>query len=138
MIDERTNDIKGYFSRNVNKEQSKDAGMALVLIFLLLSFFLQANFLLPIAIVVLIIDMVFPDLYRPFARFWIGMSYLLGTIASKIILTLIFFILVIPMGTIRRLIKIDNLKINQWKKDTTSVFRVRNHIFQSEEIEKPY
>lgn len=130
--------IKEYFPESVEEYQCKDAGMALVLICLLIAFFGEKYIFVPLSIIALILNMVVPTIYRKFARIWFGLSHLLGTVVSKIILTLIFYLLVTPVGVLRRLMGKDALQIKDWKKDTLSAFSVRDHVFDADEIEKPY
>jgi hypothetical protein len=130
--------LKGYFPEFVDEHQCKDAGMAFVLICLLIAFLGEKYIFVPLSIIFLILNMVVPTMYRKFARIWLGLSHLIGTIVSKIILTLIFYLLVTPVGVIRRLMGRDALQIKEWKNDTSSAFAVRDHVFDAYEIEKPY
>src|SRR6478609_1138907 len=66
------------FKRPITKEQGKDTGMAMVLLLLLFSGAFKGETLVTIAIVALIVDMTFPQLYRPVAVLWLGLSHLLG------------------------------------------------------------
>lgn len=127
-----------YFSEKVDEHQCKDSGMALVLICLLIGFYWGKNIFIFLAIPILVITMTVPTLYRPFAKIWLGLSHLLGTFVSKIILTVIFYLMVTPIGFLRRLMGKDALQIKEWKKDTASAFAVREHVFNADEIEKPY
>lgn len=77
------------FPKSISKKQASDTGMAIVLILLLVGFFTQNNFYYKIAIPVLVINMTFPLLYYPLAFFWFGFSNLLGSVVSKIILTIV-------------------------------------------------
>ena len=120
----------------ITKEQSKDTGMALLLILLLLGLFLENGIYFKIAIPVLIINMIFPTFFYPIAIVWLGFSRFLGTIMSRVILTLVFIILVIPVGLIRRLIGKDTLKLKQFKNGDESVMEVRNHLFSPDDLEK--
>src|SRR2546423_10809075 len=103
------------FKRPITKEQSKDTGMAMVLLLLLFSAASKRETLVTIAIVALVIDMTFPQLYRPVAVLWLGLSHLLGTVVSKILLTLVFFGVVTPIGWGRRILGIDFLKLKGLK-----------------------
>ena len=76
------------FKRPITKEQSKDTGMAMVLLLLLASAGFKRPGFITAAMIVLIVDMTFPLLYRPVAVLWLGLSHLLGTVVSKILLTL--------------------------------------------------
>jgi len=119
-------------------EEAKDTGMALVLILLLLGQILHENKFILAAIVALILDMTWPQIYRRPSIAWMGLSRIAGASVTKILLAGTFFLIVLPVGLIRRLLGKDAMKLNQWKKGTRSVFRERNHLFQADELERPF
>ena len=126
------------FARSITKEQSKDTGMAMVLLLLLASGAFKREILVMVAIVALVIDMTVPRLYRPVAVLWLGLSHLLGPVVSKILLKLVFFGVVTPIGLARKLLGIDSLKLKDFKSGENSVMVIRNHTFTEHDIEKPY
>lgn len=131
--------MSGFIPREISKEQAKDTGMAMVLISLLFAYFGSDTRFLLLAIVLLVLDMTIPTIFTQLAKAWLGLSHLLGTIVSRILLTLIFCILVVPMGLIRRFVfKADAMKVKQWKQSSDSVFTVRDHLFQPDDIERPF
>ena len=132
------NKLWGYFPRTISIKQASDTGMAAVLLLLLIGVFSHNGFYYKIAIPVLIINMVFPMFYYPLAIIWLGLSQLLGTFASKIILTIIYGILVVPVGVFRRLLGKDSLQLSEFKKGNHSVMQKRNYTFVSKDIENPY
>src|ERR1041384_8138064 len=101
--------------RPVTKEESKDTGMAMVLLLLLFSGAVKRETLVTIAIAALVVDMTFPQLYRPVAVLWLGLTHLLGTVVSKILLTLVFFGVVAPIGLARKLLGFDSLRLKGFK-----------------------
>ena len=127
-----------YFPRTISIKQASDTGMAAVLLLMLIGLFSHNNLYYKIAIPVLVLNMTFPMFYYPFAIIWLGLSQLLGTIVSKIILTIIYFMMVVPVGVFRRLLGKDTLQLSKFKKGTKSVMQTRDYIFLSEDIEKPY
>lgn len=127
-----------YFPKTISKKQAIDTGMAMVLILLLLGFLSKNDLYFKIAIPVLIINMSFPMFFYPLAIAWLGFSQLLGTIVSKIILTIVYIAMVIPLGLFRRLIGKDTLQLSDFKKDTSSVLKTRNLVFTAKDIEKPF
>ena len=138
MIDTIRHKSKGYFPRNITPAQCKDTGMALVLISLLLLHFTKHAYFLGIGVAVLVINMIAPVVYKPFAFFWLSLSNILGTVMSKVLLSIVFFVVVTPVGLVRRLLGFDPLQLKKFKKDKSSVFKVRDHAFKADEIEKPY
>jgi len=127
-----------FFQVEVNIDRARDTGMAMVLILLLLELFLGTGIYYKIAIPVLVINMIAPQFFYPVAYVWFGITQLLGTFVSKILLFLVFMIFVLPMAIIRRLMGKDSLLIKSWKKNHLSVFKTRNQLFTSSDIEKPY
>lgn len=137
MIDTQANKIYG-FQTTITRDQAKDTGMAMVLICLLIGLFFNVGVLIRIAVVVLLADMIYPDLFKPAAVIWFGLSHLLGTVMSKIILFVVFFLLVTPVGLIRKMSGADALKLKEWKQSSSSVFKIRDHVYTPGDIAKPY
>ena len=119
-------------------EQCKDSGLALVLICLICYQVWKLPILMLLAIVFLLVAMTYPPVFRPFARLWFGLSTALGTVVSKIILAVLFYGLVLPVGLVRRAMGKDAMRIKSWKKGKGSVFRVRDHRFAAKDLEHPY
>ena len=112
--------------------------MAMVLLLLFASAAFKQQALVTAAMIALIVEMTVPQLYRPVAVLWLGLSHLLGTVVSKILLTLVFFGVVTPVGLARKLLGFDSLKLTGFKSGENSVMVIRNHIFTGKDIEKPY
>jgi hypothetical protein len=119
-------------------EQARDTGMALTLLCLLIVQFKHAYKLMPVAIILLIITMAWPRAFKPLAGLWFGLSHLLGTVMSKVVLTLVFFVVVTPIGLLRRLLGKDSLQLKRFKKGQDSVFLVRAELVEKEHLHKPY
>ena len=127
-----------YFPKTISKKQASDTGMAAVLILLLIGFFSNNNLYYKIAIPVLIMNMTYPMFYYLLAIIWLGFSQLLGTIVSKIILTVVYIFMVIPVGVFRRILGKDSLQLSDFKKGTHTVMKSRDYTFTSNDIENPY
>ncbi len=130
--------LKSYFSTSITKKQSSDTGMAMILMLLIIAVLTENNIYILISIPALIMNMTFPTFYYPVAIIWLGFSHLLGTIISKILLSIVFVLMVIPVGLIRRLLGKDSLKLTQFKKSSSSVMKKRNYSFISKDIQKPF
>lgn len=127
-----------FFTTSITKDQAKDSGMAIVLILLLIGFFAKDDLFYKLAIPVLLMNMIFPIFYYPFAIFWFGLSNLLGTIVSKILLSLVFFIIVLPVALLRQLLGKDSLLLKKFKKSSKSVMKIRNQTYVAADLEKPF
>ena len=136
MKDKDESKLKRYLKFTV--KQHTDSGMALVLILLLAGYIYGNIIFFKIAIPVLFINMIYPRIVYPFSFIWYGLSRILGKVMSSLLLSLIFIIMVLPLGWIRRHAGRDSLYLRDFKKSNTSVFRIRNHSFDLKDILKPY
>ncbi|MFC1845245.1 SxtJ family membrane protein [Thermodesulfobacteriota bacterium] len=124
--------------KNLSVEKCKDSGLALVLICLICFQVWKLPILILLAIMFLIVAMTYPPIFKPFAIFWFALSTALGTVISKIILSVLFFVIVLPIGLLRRAMGKDAMQIKSWKKSNVSVFRVKNHRYEAKDLEHPY
>lgn len=135
---ETESEKKKLIDTSMTREQCKDTGLAMILILLLLGYFTGNILFYKLSIPVLVLVMIVPGWFYPLAIIWYSFSSLLGTVMSKLILTVVYFIIVVPIAFIRRLSGIDSLKLNQFKKGTEGVMEMRNHIYTRKDIENPY
>lgn len=124
--------------RSVTQNQAKDTGLALVLILLIIAHFWDKSMLVLPAICVLLITMTCPVAFSPLARVWFGFARILADTVSKMLLTLLFVVVVIPVALIRRLWGADPMRLKAWKKGRDSVLARRDHTFSAEDLERPY
>jgi Saxitoxin biosynthesis operon protein SxtJ len=124
--------------KSMTKDQCRDTGMAMVLLLLLIFLKTRRNGMLYSAMVLHVVNMIVPRIYAPLAVLWLGLSHVLGTVMSKVLLSILFFGLVTPIGLLRRLFGKDSLKLREFKAGPESVMLVRSHLFVSQDIEKPY
>jgi hypothetical protein len=131
-----------FFSRvirgDATKEQAKDTGMAIVLIFLLAALARRKFGYVDVAILVHVINMIAPPVFRPAAVAWFGFSHVMGNVVSKVIMMIVFFLVVTPIGVWRRLSGADALQLKPFKAGRGSVMEERNHTFTGKDIEQPY
>ena len=119
-------------------QQEKDTGLALLLICLLLLFFTEKMYYIFPAMAILVLTMTWPKFFAPFSYVWFGFSKILGEVVSKIILTLVFLLVAMPIGSIRKLMGSDSMKLKQWKKENDTYFIDINHSVTADNLEKPY
>jgi hypothetical protein len=130
--------LKSLINVELNGDRARDTGMAFVLILLLLELFIGSGIYFKISIPVLILNMIAPQIFYPIAYIWFGLAQMLGTIVSKILLFVVFSIIVLPVALLRRLLGKDTLLLKKWNTNSDSVFKTRDHLFSSSDIEKPY
>jgi hypothetical protein len=123
---------------DASRQQAQDTGMALVLILLLLAVFRAERTPVTVAIAVHLINMIAPQLFRPAAVVWFALSHILGAVVSRVVLATVFFVVVTPIGMMRRLLGADSLQLRKFKSGRSSVMKVRNHTFTGPDLEHPY
>lgn len=118
--------------------KSLDAGLALTLISLLVFFVFPVKMIVILATLLLLLCMTIPQVFAPFARIWFFAAELLATTTSRLLLTLVFLLLVTPVGIVRCLLGSDPLKIKAWRSGSKTLFTTRNHRWLPADMEKPY
>ena len=132
---------KGNFMRkyaDITGKDASDSGQAFVLILLILGLFLGGRVWLWLAVAALVVNMASPGVYRRFAHIWLNFSHILGAAVSRVVLTFEFFLLVLPIGLIRRLMGRDPMALKKWKRGDASVFVERNHTYTPADLKNPY
>lgn len=132
-------------SKGWSVDQARDAGLALVLICLLVLFFTGRATLaatpkvsLIAAIVALVLVMAIPRLFKPWAAVWFPATGLLGSLVSKVLLTLVYVLIATPMGLLRRMLGADAMHRKLWRAGPGSVFETRDHRFSGGDLERPF
>jgi hypothetical protein len=124
--------------RNITKDQSRDTGMALVLLLLLIAAARKREAYLFAAMALHAVNMIAPKIYRPAAVVWFGLSDLMGEVMSKVLLSIVFFGVVTPIAWIRKMAGRDSLKLGGFKAGKDSAMVERNHLFVPRDLERPY
>ena len=138
MIDVTRSKHESIIPREITIDQARDTGQAMALLCLIiLIVFKQAPFA-GIALIVLLINMVRPQVYKPLAKWWFALSNLLSRIVPRILLGVLFYVMVTPVGLIRRVLGKDPLQLRKWKKGRESVLRERNHTLSAKDIINPF
>lgn len=123
---------------NITTKEMSDSGQALVLLTLVVFLFFGGRGWVWAALAFLVCNMASPRIYRGFAFLWLNLSHCLGVVVSHILLALQFFLLVLPVGLIRRLMGRDAMALKKWRAGTESVFVVRDHKYGAEDLKNPY
>lgn len=124
--------------KQLSRKELIDAGLALILILLILELIIGNTIFYKIAIPVLIITIVFPKINYPFAIFWYSFSRLLGFFMSRVILTIVYVVMVIPVGLIRKVLGKDILDLGKFKKNRASALKSRDYTFSANDLKFPY
>jgi hypothetical protein len=112
----------------------RDTGLvgALVLMFLGLRYgggFFIASF------VVMLFTLLAPKALYPVAYLWLTLTKVLAAIVPKIFFGLVFFVVIVPVGFVRKMMGKDKM-IREG--DDKSVFFVRDHAYTKADLETPF
>ena len=127
-----------FLKKKITKDQSRDTGMAMVLLLLIVFLARKKEGYLFAAMALHVVNMTVPQVFRPIAVLWLGLSELLGAVVSRILLSIVFFLIVTPIAILRRLMGKDALKLRAFKAGNDSVMLERNHTFVGRDLEKPF
>lgn len=122
------------FFKNVSRKQCSEFGQVAVLVCLFFALYQKNDRLILPAFLILSTTILFPYFFYPLAVIWFGLSAILGKVSSFIILSVLFILLVIPMGLFRKISGRDTLKLKQFKKSRNSVMTERNHLFGPDDL----
>jgi hypothetical protein len=120
------------------KKQLTDASLALILLCLLFFLLNGTKPAIYIAVLVAILSMLHTSIIYPWAVVWYTGTELLGNLVSKILLAVIYFFVVLPVGFVRKLSGKDSMQLRDFGKSSKSVFRVREKQFVDKDLETPY
>jgi hypothetical protein len=122
----------------ITRDHSRDTGMAMVLLLLLALLKWGRSELLIAAFIVHVVNMIAPQVFRRVAIVWFGLAHLLGAVASRVLMFVVFALVVTPIGLVRRALGKDSLRLRAFRTGDESVMVVRNHRFTAGDLEKPY
>jgi energy-coupling factor transporter transmembrane protein EcfT len=120
------------------RQRAVDTGMALTLICLIAALVTHRPGWVMLATGVLVLNMTAPKAFGPASKLWFGLSGVLGAVMSRVILSLVFFLVLTPVGLFRRAMGKDTLKLAAFKQGTGSVFVVRTERFTPADLKTPF
>lgn len=118
----------------VTRKQAAESGMAAVLIALILALYFKKELYVILAFVLILITLTVPVILYPFALVWFGFAKLLNIISTAVMMALVFFLVVVPVGIFRKLMGRDRMKIKEFKKSRQSVLVSRDHLYSGEDF----
>ncbi|TWI94561.1 hypothetical protein JN11_04671 [Mucilaginibacter frigoritolerans] len=121
-------------SIKVTKKQCTEFGQVATLAVLFFALRYKNEHLIIAAFMLILITIVLPIIFYPFTVVWFGLSELLSRVGPAIILTIIFFLIVTPVGLIRRFLGKDSMQLTQFKKNKQSVMINRNHLYTESDL----
>jgi len=120
------------------KKQNTDFGMVLTLALLVTGLIGHIHILYVIAIFTLIVTAQFPVLFDPFSWVWFKFAKFTEMFFSIVVLSVVFYLVVTPIGLWRRWFAKDELLLRSFKKNKKSVFIVKDTIYKKEDLENQF
>lgn len=124
--------------KKMTLKQAADTGQAFCLICLIAALVTRDWRYVAGATALLVAAMAAPALFKGPARLWFGLSELLGAVVSSILLGLVFYLMVTPVGLLRRAFGKDTLRLRQFRKGQDSVLTVRDTTYGKADVESPF
>lgn len=122
----------------ITAKQERETGLVLILLCLIVSFIYFSVIWTKVALVVTLITLLWPRALFPIAVLWFSLASLLGHVTSAVLLTVLFILLVVPIGLLRKMLKKDGLQLRSFKKNTKSAFVHRDHLFEAADLQHPF
>ncbi len=110
--------------------------MAITLLMLLLFYFTGNIIFIHIAVIVIVMSFLFPKVAISLDEAWKLISSVIGRISSSIILSVIFYAVLLPWGLLLKLFGKEVLPLNY--RDRTSAFSIRNKTFVNKDLQNPF
>jgi len=122
------------FSSTITKKQCMEFGQVATLAVLFFALRYKYDHWVAVAFVLILVTVILPIIFYPFAVIWFCLAELLSIVGPAIILTIIFFLIVTPVGLIRRLLGKDSMRLKQFKKSKQSVMINRAHLYTESDL----
>jgi hypothetical protein len=100
--------------------------------FLVLHLLFKKDVFLYIATGIALVALIFPFVAKGIVWLWYKMAEILGWINSRILLTLVFFVFLVPISFLYRLTTRNPLQLK--KKNNKSLYNTRDHLYKKEDF----
>jgi hypothetical protein len=122
----------------ISPKHCTEAGIVMALLMILSGLFTGSVVFYKLTALALFLDLAVPKAFWPFAFCWFNLSVWLGYITSRILLSVIFVLIIIPVAIFRKLGGKDKLMLKEFKKSTSTVFTERNIKFGADHLNTTY
>ncbi len=112
--------------------------LSLGLVLLILSIVLDLRQLVTAAAVVIFLSLASETISTLVSAAWWGLTGLIGRVVSGVLLALVYFIIVTPMGLVRRLFGQGPPSLRPLPRDGEPALEVRDHPFGPADFERPW
>lgn len=114
--------------------QCRDTALAIIFLLFLIWFFTGEKALVYALGAFALYAMLLPKSLAPLARLWFGLSHVLGQVMSRVLLSVIYLCIVLPVALVRKALGKDSLRLKGWKRGDGSAFVVREHLYAADDL----
>jgi hypothetical protein len=122
----------------ISRKQHADFGVVLSLALLIAGIVYDVAVLYKVAVALLFIVLLSPVLFTPLSYLWYGLARGLEKGVSRLVLVFVFYVVVTPVGVLRRGLGKDSLRLKDFGKSRRSVFVMRNKTYEKEDLVKQF
>lgn len=116
----------------MKKEKSLETFLVLAGALIVLFWFFNKKIFLLLAIILICIGIVSPYLTEKISWLWLKLSQAIGFVMSRVILTVVFFVFLLPLAIAYRIFVKDALSL---KKKNKTYYSERNHLYTNKDLE---
>ena len=124
--------------KSITRRQNTEVGVLCAIALFLLFHFQGHRVYLLTGLAVLVFILILPIIFKPLAVLWFGFSRLLASFLPLVLLTVLFYVLVTPVGLFRKFLGKDTLKLKEFKKDEKSVLVETRKSFTKKDFERAF
>lgn len=121
---------------SISKHQCRDFAIVAALVTAIIAATTDSHRALLTTIILLLLAALVPKIYHPMAWVWFKMARILEKGASAILLTVVYYLVVCPVGIVRRLSGKASTRIKQ--DSTESYFHAEDKTYSSEDLTKQF
>lgn len=121
---------------SISKHQCRDFAIVAALVTAIIAATTDCHGALPTTIVLLLLAAIVPKIFHPMAWVWFKIARILEKGASAILLTMVYYFVVCPVGIVRRLT--GKAPTHSKQDDTESYFRTEDKTYTSEDLTKQF
>ncbi|HLY70319.1 MAG TPA: hypothetical protein VKR53_11370 [Puia sp.] len=115
-------------------KKSREACITLVLICCISGLGFREMHFYGIIIGLILLALIYPLLFYPFAIAFSWSAAVLGAVSSRTMLSVLFYLIVVPVAWFRRKSAFRSRALRQFKKNTCPVMKIRDHEYVAEDF----
>jgi len=115
-----------------------EAGIVFAMLLIIAGFWTDTSMYFKLAFAALFLALAVPKIFLPFTFLWFNLSQVLGFITSRVILTVIYLAMIVPVSFFRKMAGKDTLMLRGFKKSVDSVFIHRDITFGKQHLNNTY